>query len=97
MMFKNCVFKVSVDTKKWAQTHLGKNSHKLPESYGIKNPLAGIVVCSCCGKKMMRRPASKTPGGASYDVLKCNTRNCPTIGSALGLVDVRSYRRCLTG
>ena len=51
-----------------AQTHLGKNSHKLPESYGIKNPLAGIVVCSCCGKKMMRRPASKTPGGAPYDV-----------------------------
>ena len=70
-----------------AQTHLGKNSHKLPESYGIKNPLAGIVVCSCCGKKMMRRPASKTPGGAPYDVLKCNTRNCPTIGSALDLVE----------
>ena len=35
----------------------------------------------------MRRPASKTPGGASYDVLKCNTRNCPTIGSALDLVE----------
>ena len=36
---------------------------------------------------MMRRPASKTPGGAPYDVLKCNTRNCPTIGSALDLVE----------
>lgn len=35
-----------------AQGYLGKGTPKPPESYGIKNPLASLVVCSCCGKKM---------------------------------------------
>lgn len=72
-----------------AQEYLARNSHKLPESYGIKNPLAGILVCSCCGKKMQRRPASRdgSSGRCPYDVLMCNTRGCPTIGSTLELVE----------
>lgn len=70
-----------------AQSYLGHGTPKLPDSYGIKNPLAGIIVCSECGKKMYRRPASKTKGGAPYDVLMCKTDGCPTIGSPLDLVE----------
>ena len=70
-----------------AQTYLGLGCPKLPDSYGIKNPLAGIMVCSECKKKMYRRPASKTKGGAPYDVLMCKTDGCSTIGSPLDLVE----------
>lgn len=72
-----------------AQGYLGKGTPKPPESYGTKNPLASLVVCSCCGKKMQRRPKTTTPGchGAPYDVLMCRTRGCPTIGAPLELVE----------
>lgn len=70
-----------------AQSYLGLGSPKSPESYGIKNPLAGIIVCSECGLKMYRRPASKIRGKLSYDVLMCKTDGCPTVGSKLDLVE----------
>lgn len=72
-----------------AQTYIGKGSKKPSESYGVKNPLAGLIVCSCCGKRMQRRPATVTPGchGAPYDVLMCQTRGCQTIGAPLDLVE----------
>lgn len=70
-----------------AQTYLGLGSPKSPDSYGTKNPLAGIIICSECKKKMYRRPASKSKGGAPYDVLMCKTDGCPTIGSSLELVE----------
>lgn len=70
-----------------AQGYLGRGMPKPPESYGIKSPISGIVVCAECGRKMYRRPASKTKGGAPYDVLMCRTEGCPTIGSRLSLVE----------
>lgn len=70
-----------------AQSYLGLGAPKPPESYGIKNPLAGLIVCSECRRKMYRRPASKSKGGAPYDVLMCKTDGCPTIGSKLNLVE----------
>lgn len=74
-----------------AQSYLGKGAPKPPESYGVKNPLAGLIVCSCCGRKLQRRPKTTTPGchGAPYDVLMCQTRGCATIGSPLDLVEKR--------
>lgn len=78
-----------------AQSYLGLGSPKPPESYGIKNPLAGVIVCSECGMKMYRRPATKTKGGAPYDVLMCKTDGCPTIGSKLELVE-KKLIECLS-
>lgn len=50
----------------------------------LKNPLAGLVFCSCCGRSMLRRPAGPK---AKYDFLYCPTPGCKTIGSPLKLVE----------
>lgn len=72
-----------------AQSYIGHGTPKLPESYGVKNPLAGLIICKECGKRMQRRPATNpwTKGGAKYDMLICNTDSCPTVGSPLELVE----------
>lgn len=59
-----------------------------PRPVGIKNtvrnPLAGIVHCSECGRAMIRRPyASRT----QEDTLMCSHTACPTVSSKLGLVE----------
>ena len=72
-----------------AQSYLGLGSPKPPDSYGVKSPLAGLVVCAECKKRMQRRPAAK-PGiknGAKYDMLICKTDGCLTVGSPLDLVE----------
>lgn len=72
-----------------AQSYLGLGNPKPPESYGVKNPLAGLIVCGECGKRMQRRPATSPniKNGAKYDMLICKTENCPTVGSPLDLVE----------
>lgn len=72
-----------------AQSYLGKGKPKAPDTYSIKNPLAGLVVCSCCRKKMIRRPRSgkNARGNIPYDLLLCPTCQCPTIGAPLELVE----------
>lgn len=70
-----------------AQSYLGLGTPKSPESYGIKSPLSGIIVCSECGRKMYRRPASKSKGNVPYDILMCKTDGCPTVGSKLDVVE----------
>ena len=80
-----------IDHDVWAeaQSYLGKGKPKLPEQYSVKNPLAGLVICSECKKKMLRRPAAP-PGnkyGAHYDSILCNTQNCPTVGCSLDLLE----------
>lgn len=67
-----------------AQSYLGLGTPKSSESYIVKNPLSGILICSECKKKMARRPAG---GRAPYDVVMCKTDHCPTIGSALETVE----------
>lgn len=48
----------------------------------LQNPLAGIIICEKCGKKMTRRPyPSQEPG------LICNNRKCDNISSKLPLVE----------
>ena len=72
-----------------AQSYLGLGRPKLPEQYGVKNPLAGLIVCGECKKRMLRRPAAP-PGsthGASYDSILCNTQGCPTVGCSLDLLE----------
>jgi len=56
---------------------------KSPGKPQIQNPLAGLVVCGVCGKKMLRRPHQ-----SGYpDTLICPTSSCPTVSSSLALVE----------
>lgn len=50
----------------------------------FKNPLAGIITCSCCGRKMVRRPNANP---RVRDTLICTDPQCPTVASYLDLVE----------
>lgn len=50
-----------------------------------QNPLAGLVVCSQCGRIMQRRPYQD----GSPASLLCPTKGCPTVSSFLSLVEQR--------
>lgn len=85
-----------------AQSYLGHGTPKLPESYGVKNPLAGMIICKECGKRMQRRPATSPDikNGAKYDMLICKSEDCPTVGSPLALVErelIRALEDWVTG
>lgn len=57
----------------------------VPASRGprsVRNPLAGLVVCGECGRKLVRRPC---PGGE--DALLCPTPGCPTVSGSLAAVE----------
>lgn len=47
----------------------------VPKKSGASNPLSGLVICSCCGKKMQRRPL---PNGQGAQLL-CPTKGCITV------------------
>ena len=51
----------------------------------IRNPLAGLVVCAMCGRKMLRRPHNTDP---QLDVIMC-CPTCKNVGSQLSLVETR--------
>lgn len=58
---------------------------KLPKnSYApVSNVLAGLIVCSECGRHMQRRP-----GVGSYpDTLRCMTKGCPTSGIYIPIIE----------
>ena len=52
----------------------------------VRNPLAGLVYCSVCGKSMVRKDNGYARG-SRYDMLKCKTPGCPTTATALSLVE----------
>lgn len=81
------------DTFLEAQSYIGNGNPKLPESYGVKNPLSGIIICSECKRRMLRRPAAPKNGKGilTYDMLICKTDKCPTVGSPLELVERQLY------
>lgn len=54
-----------------------------PKSLGIKNPLASIIVCGKCGRKMVRRPH----GDRYPDTIICPYPSCRNVGSLLDLVE----------
>ncbi|GIP08801.1 serine recombinase [Paenibacillus macerans] len=76
-----------VDETTWnlAQEIMSKNPRK-PVSVRskISNPLAGLVVCGVCGRKMIRRPHKGRP-----DTLMCQLPSCGNVSSFLDLVEQR--------
>lgn len=69
-----------------AQEYLSNNPPlPIPTKYKTKNPLAGLVICGMCGRKMNRRPY--TNGRPSS--LICTGPTCPNVSSYLYIVEER--------
>ncbi len=76
---------IDQDTFDLAQEYLANNhSHPCPKDYPIKNPLAGLIECGVCGRKMVRRPYNKNQ---LPDVLMCPSTACPNVSSRLGYIE----------
>jgi site-specific DNA recombinase len=70
-----------------AQEFLAKNpSHPCPKDSSIQNPLAGLIVCGVCGRKMVRRPYTKKQ---LPETLMCASTACKNISSHLIFVEER--------
>lgn len=67
---------ISRDIWQAAQNRNNKTA-RIPRKLKQSNPLAGLIVCDCCGKLMQRRPASPR---SPYAVIMCKTKGCPTVG-----------------
>ena len=72
---------IDVDTFNKAQYFMSQNPRN-PSRGKISNPLAGILVCGKCGKKMIRRPSPITS-----DYLICTNPYCDNIGAPLDVVE----------
>jgi site-specific DNA recombinase len=70
-----------------AQKYLAENpSHPCPKDMPVKNPLAGLIVCGVCGRKMVRRPYTKK---SLQESLMCPSTACTNVGSYLSFVENR--------
>lgn len=77
---------IDMDTWNLAQEYLAENPPKpCPKDTGIKNPLAGIVVCGFCGRRMQRRPYSSL----YPETLLCANTACRNVSSRLSHVEDR--------
>ncbi len=78
-----------IDNATWelAQQKLSTNlSRPCPKQYQTMNPLAGLIVCGVCGRKMVRRPYTN----CNYpDTLMCAVTSCNNISSQLDYVEER--------
>ena len=75
---------IDIGTWNLAQEYLAENPPKpCPKDTGIKNPLAGIVVCGVCGRRMVRRPYSN----GQPDTLMCPSTACSNVSSQLSYVE----------
>jgi site-specific DNA recombinase len=57
----------------------------VPTKYVTKNPLAGLIVCGVCGRKMTRMPYK----GNKPDSLLCTGPTCTNVSSYLYIVEER--------
>lgn len=78
---------VEQETFDLAQQFLGQNfSRPCPKDMPIKNPLAGLIECGLCGRKMVRRPYNKKE---LPPTIMCPSTACKNISSHLQLVENR--------
>ncbi|MDF2567956.1 MAG: resolvase [Oscillospiraceae bacterium] len=77
---------IDIDVWNKAKAYMSANPPRPVNSLNtIKNPLAGIVKCSACGKSMIRRPYSSNQRAT----LMCINPSCDNISSFLYLVEER--------
>ena len=78
---------VSEEIWQKAQDILSHNpSRPGPKQAITKNPLAGLIECSICGRKMVRRPY---PNDKTPETLLCSLPHCQTVSSYLSVVEAR--------
>ncbi len=74
-----------IDEETWNKVSNKIKSKKAPKTKAqtkIQNPLAGLIICSQCHKKMIRRPHNGYP-----DSLICPTKGCKTVSSNLNIIE----------
>lgn len=77
---------IDEDTFNKAQIILSQNpTTPAPKKLGIKNPLAGLIICGKCGRRMVRRPYVE----GRPDALICPVTSCDNVSSFLHLVEER--------
>lgn len=73
----------------WEAAQRSRKSHdktRKHSSVPARNPLAGLVYCAVCGKSMIRKDNGNA-NGSKYDLLRCTTPGCPTVATALSIVE----------
>lgn len=77
---------VSAEVFETAQEYMKENpARPVGERNTVKNPLAGLVICGMCGRRMNRRPYSN----GYPDTLMCAVPECKNVSSHLSLVETR--------
>lgn len=87
-----------VSEETWMQVQRIRRSHDKTRKHNsapTRNPLAGLVFCSVCGKSMIRKDNGNA-SGSKYDMLRCTTKGCPTKACAVSIVE-RSVLDILSG
>ncbi len=70
-----------------AQEYISQNrARPIGERNTVQNPLAGLIVCAACGRKMIRRPYS---GRTQEPTLMCADSHCTTVSSKLSVAEAR--------
>ncbi|MCD8089391.1 MAG: recombinase family protein [Clostridiales bacterium] len=78
---------ISEETFNLAGKYMSLNPPRpVPGRSTVKNPLAGLVVCGLCGRRMIRRPYKD---GKQPDTLMCPAPGCKNVSSALYIVENR--------
>ncbi len=74
---------IDEQTFKSAAERMAQNKNRTVRGdKSTQNPLAGLVCCTVCGRKMQRKPSSKNP-----DLLMCPAPTCSNHASYLYLVE----------
>jgi site-specific DNA recombinase len=76
---------ISPETYNLAQTFL-KDNPAMPNGYKneLKSPLAGLIVCKLCGRKMVYR---KAPNDKKKAYLVCHNKECKNVSAPFDLVE----------
>ena len=78
-----------VSEETWMQAQRIRKAHDKTHTHvsaPTRNPLAGLVFCSVCGKSMIRKDNGNA-SGSKYDMLRCTTKGCPTKACAVSIVE----------
>lgn len=78
---------ISEETFNMAQEFMHKNPPRpVGERNTVKNPLAGLVICAKCGRRMTRRPYGSR---RAEDTLMCAATSCDNVSCNLRYVEER--------